>query len=219
MNSPLRRPPHMTEELVLGLLASSRRAWSAYEIAGQLSAGRSRIAPAQVYRALARLCDLGQVRRIESLNAYAYGGGAGLLSLLCHQCKGCDTVEAEELTARIQASAREVGFEAERLVLEIWGLCARCGKQAAASALLLLCTLPLVSGEALACPFHSLGGMQRFGPFDAAGGWRGSSTDDQIRSFDTEPTATQRPEPQKATDYRQEKVSALQEEAERGRGE
>lgn len=210
----------MTEEQVLALLASSQRAWTAYEIVDQLAERQFRVAPAQVYRALARLCALGQVRRIESQNAYAYGSEAGLVSLLCRQCKACDTVEATELAKWIQARARDAGFEAERVVLELWGLCARCGKQAVAAALLLLCIVLPVSGEALACPYHSLGGAQRFGPFDTAGAWRGGWAGDQTQPFDTGPTATQPPEPQKTSEYTRElEDKTLREKSKRGRAE
>jgi Fur family zinc uptake transcriptional regulator len=193
----------MTEEQVLGLLASSRRAWTAYEIADRLTERQFRVAPPQVYRALTRLCILGKVRRIESLNAYAYGSAAGLLSLLCRQCRGYDAIEGEELGAQMEAVARQAGFQVERLVFEIQGLCRRCSKLAIAAALLILGALPPVSGEALACPYHMPGASARFGPFDAAGGWRDDLTGDQTQPFDTGPTATQPLEPQETVETRQ----------------
>ena len=186
----------MTEKEVLTFLASSQRAWTAYEIAEGLAGKRFRVAPSQVYRALARLCARGQVRRIESQKAYAYGGGAGLLSLLCRKCRDCNAVDEEKFAARVVAKARQTGFDTERLVLEVWGLCARCGKQAAASVLLLLCALLPASSEALACPYHGIGNPQRFDPFDGKGGWRENWAGVERPSFDTGPTATQPPKPQ-----------------------
>lgn len=130
MGSSLRRPPHMAEEQVLGLLSSSPRVWSAYEIAEQLTQSQFRVAPAQIYRALARLCARGRARRIESLNAYAGANGQGSVSLLCRQCHSCDATDGEGLAAAMKANAHEAGFEVERLVLEVLGLCARCRKGA-----------------------------------------------------------------------------------------
>lgn len=203
MASPSKRPAHMAEEQVLGLLASSRRAWTAYEIAARLTERQFHVAPPQVYRALTRLCTLGKVRRIESLNAYAYGGAAGLLSLLCRQCKGCDAIDGAELGAQAQASARQAGFQVERLVLEIRGLCRRCSTLATAGALLILGALLPVSGEALACPYHMSRASARFGPFDAAGGWREDRVGHAAQPFDTEPTAMQPLEPQETVKTRQ----------------
>ncbi|MEZ5654877.1 MAG: transcriptional repressor [Sphingobium sp.] len=219
MGSSLNRPLNMVEEQVLELLASSQHARSAYEIVDQLAERQMRVAPSQIYRALARLSTLGRVRRIESRNAYAFGGEAGLMSLLCHQCRDCRAVDGADLAARMQAGAREAGFKAERLVLEIWGLCARCGKRATAI-LLFLCSLVPFSGEAFACPYHMQGGPQRFGPFDAVGGWRGGLVNNEGRPFDNGPTATQLPRPARMSDYRQgQNDGTLQEETERGRVE
>lgn len=54
----------------------------------------------------------------------------------------------------------------------------------------ILASLVLTAGEAMACPYHGFGGAHRFGPFDAAGGWRDIA---DTPPFETGPTAVQNP--------------------------
>lgn len=58
---------------------------------------------------------------------------------------------------------------------------------------IILASLVLTAGEAMACPYHNFGGPQRFGPFDAAGGWRSAQDGFDVPAFDTGPTAAQLP--------------------------
>lgn len=55
---------------VLTILRASDRPYSAYELLESLKDIYPKIAPPTVYRALAALTQRGQIRRLESLNAF-----------------------------------------------------------------------------------------------------------------------------------------------------
>ena len=55
---------------VLAILRASDRPYSAYELLESLNDIYPKIAPPTVYRALAALTQRGQIRRLESLNAF-----------------------------------------------------------------------------------------------------------------------------------------------------
>lgn len=52
----------------------------------------------------------------------------------------------------------------------------------------------MMAGEAMACPYHGLGGPQRYGPFDTAGDWRDARDGFDAPPFERGPTVTQIPD-------------------------
>lgn len=121
--TPLRRH-------VLQLVWAGHKPVGAYDVLNALSSDGRRAAPPTVYRALDFLMEAGLVHRLDSLNAYigcpdpahAHSGQF----LICRSCQ--DVIELDEgaINERIVAAAAAAGFEAERQMLEVRGVCSRC---------------------------------------------------------------------------------------------
>lgn len=121
--TPLRRQ-------VLRLVWGSHQPVKAYELLEQLSDGQKRAAPPTVYRALDFLCQTGLVHRLESLNAFI--GCArpdkrhSAQFLICTRCGAVAEMDDAELTAKINASARRLGFNVTDEKIEVTGECRAC---------------------------------------------------------------------------------------------
>ena len=112
---------------VLEILLSEHKALGAYDILAILGAERLGSQPPVAYRALDFLVVNGFAHKIESLNAYvacAHPGEAHAPAFMI--CRSCDAVaEASEPIENVplEHAAVAAGFEIERTVLEVEGLC------------------------------------------------------------------------------------------------
>ncbi|MGR8921579.1 MAG: Fur family transcriptional regulator [Gammaproteobacteria bacterium] len=121
--TPLRRR-------VLELVWSSHAPVKAYDLLDRLSGDGRRAAPPTVYRALDFLRDAGLVHKIESLNAFI--GCAkperrhSAQFLICTGCGAVAEMDDADLTARIDANARRLGFSVIEENIEVAGTCRAC---------------------------------------------------------------------------------------------
>ncbi|MCX7932397.1 MAG: transcriptional repressor [Rhodovarius sp.] len=122
--TPLRRQ-------VLALVLEAEQPIGAYALLERLRERRGPAAPPTVYRALDFLLEQGLVHRIERLNAFTACAGPGQAHQ--HQfliCRGCGTaaeISDAEVAAALAQAASRAGFRAQRMTVEIEGLCAACG--------------------------------------------------------------------------------------------
>ena len=104
----------------------------AYEVLEKLQQD-GRAAPPTVYRALDFLLELGLVHRIASLNAYVgcvhpeYPHDGQFL--ICTSCRSYAELDVSSVSAAIETSARDSGFEVHHHTIEIMGLCPRCQEE------------------------------------------------------------------------------------------
>jgi Fur family zinc uptake transcriptional regulator len=123
------------------LLAGAEKPLSAYDVIDALR-GQGRLAPPTVYRALQKLIDEGLAHRLETRNAYVacrsgdaacdeghdrgHGHAHRAGFMICRSCgRALEFGDAEVEALLAQISSRS-GFSAERLAIEIQGLCADC---------------------------------------------------------------------------------------------
>ena len=115
---------------VLELVWLSHAPIGAYQILDQLAAGRARVAPPTVYRALEFLSREGLVHRIESLNAYVGCATPALpheaYFFICRSCGDAAEFHDGELAASLARCVGRARFQAEKAKVELSGLCARC---------------------------------------------------------------------------------------------
>lgn len=108
---------------------------SAYEIAEIVSGKRGkRVAPNSVYRILDLFVATNLVRRIESSNAFIANSHPGCyhdcIFLICDQCGNATHVDDDHLASAMRSAAESHGFQAERPIMEMRGICADCRKAA-----------------------------------------------------------------------------------------
>ncbi|MCF8474296.1 MAG: transcriptional repressor [Emcibacter sp.] len=118
---------------VLELVWSGHNPVTAYELLDMLSdAGRKRVAPPTIYRALDFLIEEGFVHRLESLNAFigcpdpAHKHHGHFL--ICRKCRTVTEVKDDALQKNITRAANDLGYSCENNMLEIMGLCHNCKK-------------------------------------------------------------------------------------------
>ncbi|VAX06830.1 Zinc uptake regulation protein Zur [hydrothermal vent metagenome] len=122
--TPLRRK-------VLELVWEGHAPVTAYELLDMLSnAGKKRVAPPTIYRALDFLIEEGFVHRIESLNAFIGCPDPAHTHqghfLICRKCRNVSEVNDAKLMSHISKAAASHGYSCENSMLEIMGLCANC---------------------------------------------------------------------------------------------
>lgn len=93
---------------------------------------RQKVAPLSVYRALDFLAAEGWVHRLESLRAFRvceHPGHrhAGVL-FLCSDCGAAEEGEDQALEDLLERGAARRGFQAQRQVVEVLGLCRNCAR-------------------------------------------------------------------------------------------
>jgi len=119
---------------VLEILLASHQPMGAYDILAALNqaAGKERIAPPIVYRALEFLINEGLIHRIESRNAFIScvhpGHLCGAQFLICRGCEQVAELEANDDDLLVEAD--NLGFAVDHSVVEITGVCAQCQKHA-----------------------------------------------------------------------------------------
>ena len=120
------------------LLAGAKKPLSAYDVIDALR-GQGRLAPPTVYRALQKLIDEGLAHRLETRNAYVacqqgesacspgHGHAHRAGFMICRVCGKAEEFGDAEVEALLARTAARSGFAAERVAIEIQGLCADCG--------------------------------------------------------------------------------------------
>lgn len=131
-------PLNETQSRIRDLLAQAEKPLSAYDVIDALREEHGRVAPPTVYRALQKLIDEGLAHRLETRNAYVacrdsgHGSGhscghrhrAGFM--ICRSCGKTLEFGDEEIETLLSRAAARGGFTAERVAIEIQGLCAAC---------------------------------------------------------------------------------------------
>lgn len=121
-------------QMVLQLVWQSHKPLGAYPLMNQLQQLTGKIvAPPTVYRALEFLLEQGLIHRVHSLNAFVgcdHPGHphSGQL-LICRHCGDAQELDSATIDASIAQLLPANGFKAERVMLEITGLCRRCQDQ------------------------------------------------------------------------------------------
>jgi Fur family zinc uptake transcriptional regulator len=114
---------------ILDLLSAAAKPLSAYDVIDALS-GAGRMAPPTAYRALQKLMDAGLVHRVDSRNAYVACRRQGPAHyagfMICRACGATREFSGAALESFSAQTARKNGFVAERISIEIQGLCASC---------------------------------------------------------------------------------------------
>lgn len=118
------------ESLVYDFLDGADKPASAYEILDALRGDGLR-APQQVYRALSKLIETGEVHRIESLNAFVtckhHGCGSEVsIFMLCERCDEVSEVVDTSIAAALDALCTARQFNGNRRMIEITGICTSC---------------------------------------------------------------------------------------------
>jgi Fur family zinc uptake transcriptional regulator len=126
-------PLNEMQTRIRDLLSRAQKPLSAYDLIDALRE-HGRVAPPTVYRALQKLIDEGLAHRLETRNAYVACRDQGPACGHRHRagfmiCRACGrTVEFgdEEIERLLLNVAARGGFSAERVAIEIQGLCAEC---------------------------------------------------------------------------------------------
>jgi Fur family transcriptional regulator, zinc uptake regulator len=115
---------------VLETLLAGHRAMTAYELLDRLRAEDLGSQPPIVYRALDFLIENGFVHRVERLSAYvACTCGKGrheAVFLVCRDCRRVAEATLPTLSRSIAEEARGHAFNAERITIEVEGICDAC---------------------------------------------------------------------------------------------
>lgn len=119
----------------LEILLETHRAMGAYDLLERLRAEGLGSQPPVAYRALEFLVENGFAHRIEKLNAFIAcdhpGDGHAAAFLICRAC-GAVAEAATPEGGPLAALAEDVGFDVERAVVEVEGLCPLCRPEAGA---------------------------------------------------------------------------------------
>lgn len=115
------------------ILARAEKPLSAYDLIDALR-DHGRIAPPTVYRALQKLIDEGLAHRLETQNAYVACRDSGDACghrhragfMICRLCGKTLEFGDEEIEDLLSRAAARGGFTAERVAVEIQGLCEAC---------------------------------------------------------------------------------------------
>lgn len=117
-------------EKVLQIVWKSHKPVGAYDVLDELARSHKAARPPTVYRALDFLMGEGLIHKIESLNAYLGCIEAGAPHtgqfLICRNCGATEEIVDPKLDTALEAAAARAHFKAERKIVEISGLCARC---------------------------------------------------------------------------------------------
>lgn len=118
-------------QMVLQLVWQSHKPLGAYPLMNQLQQLTGKIvAPPTVYRALEFLLEHGLIHRVHSLNAFIGCDHPGQPHsgqlLICRTCGDAQELDCDTFSASIQQLVPANGFCAERIMLEITGLCRAC---------------------------------------------------------------------------------------------
>lgn len=114
----------------LEILLREHRALAAYDLLAHLAADGLGSQPPVAYRALDFLTSTGFAHKIERLNAYVacshLGADHAPAFLICRACKAIAEAETDLSQGRLDATANAAGFQIERTIVEVEGLCPDC---------------------------------------------------------------------------------------------
>jgi Fur family zinc uptake transcriptional regulator len=118
---------------VLTLVWDSHKPIGAYDILDKLGGEGKAAAPPTVYRALDFLIEAGLVHRLDSLNAFIgcpdpARSHAGQF-LICRRCRTVVEIDDPDIDAVVASKAEGLGFTEVHQMLEVQGLCDRCGQE------------------------------------------------------------------------------------------
>ncbi|WP_118132880.1 Fur family transcriptional regulator [Oceanicella sp. SM1341] len=120
---------------VLEMLLEEHRALGAYDILERLGAEGLGSQPPVAYRALDFLVTNGFAHKIERLNAYVAcahpGEGHAPAFMICRVCASVAEAPSSPMSGELDRAAREAGFEIERAVVEVEGVCPGCRAEGA----------------------------------------------------------------------------------------
>lgn len=113
-------------------LLAAKRAVTAYELIALLEDRQGRkLAPLTIYRHLDFLIRVGLVHRIESTQSYLPCDHPSHTHesqyLLCSDCGRVDEVHSDSLESMLGRIAKKRGFTPAKSVVEISGVCGKCG--------------------------------------------------------------------------------------------
>ena len=115
---------------VLEILLADHRALGAYDILDMLRSEGLGSQPPIAYRALDFLVENGFAHKVEKLNAFVACGHSGRdhtpAFLICRSCDAVAETDAEPKRSAIGRTAKAAGFQIERAVVEVEGLCPEC---------------------------------------------------------------------------------------------
>ncbi|HSN52193.1 MAG TPA: Fur family transcriptional regulator [Woeseiaceae bacterium] len=119
---------------VLTLVWDSHKPIGAYDILDKLGGEGKAAAPPTVYRALDFLIEAGLVHRLDSLNAFIgcpdpARSHAGQF-LICRRCRTVVELDDPEIDLLVANKAERLGFTAVNQMLEVQGVCGKCGEAA-----------------------------------------------------------------------------------------
>ena len=121
------------QQLVFDALSDSKTPLSAYTLLDQLRSSGFR-APLQVYRALEKLIDNGQVHRLESLNSFVAcqhsncGQHKTIAFTICDSCDRVSEFTDSQLSNLLQSISADSHFKLENSVVELRGKCEQCAE-------------------------------------------------------------------------------------------
>ena len=114
----------------LQILLENHRAMGAYDVLERLAADGFGDQPPVAYRALDFLVEHGLAHRIRRLNAYTAcmhpQTDHAPVFMICRECDAVAEAMAQDVRASVQALASEANFSAERVNVEVLGLCPTC---------------------------------------------------------------------------------------------
>ncbi len=120
---------------VLEILLMRHRALGAYEILDMLRDEGLGSQPPVAYRALDFLVSHGFVHKIERLNAFVacthIGTSHAPAFLICRTCSSVAETHAGTSRSSLGRTARDAGFQIDRVVIEALGQCPNCQSVAA----------------------------------------------------------------------------------------
>lgn len=115
---------------VLGILLESHQALGAYDVLQRLIEEGRAAQPPVAYRALEFLVDQGLAHKVEGMNAFTAcalsGNEHDALLLICRNCKSVAESDLSSHLTGIDSLAESLGFDVERAVVELEGLCPNC---------------------------------------------------------------------------------------------
>lgn len=122
------------QQLVYDALTGAKTPLSAYTLLDQLRDSGFR-APLQVYRALEKLIEIGQVHRLESINSFVACQHSdcdhhkAVAFAICNSCEHVDELSNAELSKLISTISDASNFALEGSVVELRGKCNACSEQ------------------------------------------------------------------------------------------
>jgi len=114
----------------LEILLEEHRALGAYDVLGRLAQDGYGSQPPVAYRALEFLVENGFAHRIRRLNAFTAclhpGETHSPAFFICSDCGAVAEVPEQAARTALQNVATDIGFQIERMNVEVVGLCPSC---------------------------------------------------------------------------------------------